>query len=67
MFLLQPRLILTTEGAARGGGDVRNKSRIIPEEIHNMKYLVLFYLTEMLEEKKQAAANVGTQKCFLLP
>lgn len=37
------------------GKACKNKSCIIPEEIHNMKYLVLFYLTETLREKKHAA------------
>lgn len=38
-----------------GGKACKNKSCIIPEEIHNIKYLVLFYLTETLKEKKHAA------------
>lgn len=38
-----------------GGEACKNKSCIIPGEIHNMKYLVLFRLTEMLREKQRAA------------
>lgn len=38
-----------------GGKACKNKSCIIPEEIHNIKYLVLFYLTKTLKEKKHAA------------
>lgn len=45
------------------GKACKNKSCIIPEEIHNMKYLVLFYLTEMLKEKKHAQMHT----CFFLP
>lgn len=47
-FLL---LILTTTG----GKACKNKSCIIPQKIHDIKYLVLFYLTEMLKERKHAA------------
>lgn len=46
------------------GKACKNKSCIIPEEIHNMKYLVLFYLTETLKEKKHAAQM---HTCFFLP